>query len=94
MALLSSLLPSDLVQEAGGFFEDASEYDKSLTFQDMNLSRPLLKVVALAMGVGSFLIDLILSVCMMCSCEIYACVCAGACGSKEVHWNPGSWSYE
>lgn len=58
----SSLLPSDLVQEAGGFFEDASEYDKNLTFQDMNLSRPLLKVVALAMGVGSFLIDLILSV--------------------------------
>ncbi|KAK7803310.1 hypothetical protein U0070_009070 [Myodes glareolus] len=32
-------------QEAGGFFEDASEYDKNLTFQDMNLSRPLLKAI-------------------------------------------------
>lgn len=41
-------LSSDLLQEAGGFFEDASEYDKSLSFQDMNLSRPLLKVVAMA----------------------------------------------
>lgn len=36
-------------QESGGFFEDASEYDKSLTFQDMNLSRPLLKAIT-AMG--------------------------------------------
>ncbi|XP_052581956.1 probable ATP-dependent RNA helicase DDX27 [Peromyscus californicus insignis] len=36
-------------QEAGGFFEDASEYDKSLSFQDMNLSRPLLKAIT-AMG--------------------------------------------
>lgn len=26
------------------FFEDASQYDENLTFQDMNLSRPLLKV--------------------------------------------------
>lgn len=48
VALLSSFLPSDLLQAAGGFFEDASEYDKNLSFQDMNLSRPLLKVVALA----------------------------------------------
>ncbi|XP_008833073.1 probable ATP-dependent RNA helicase DDX27 [Nannospalax galili] len=36
-------------QEAGGFFEDASEYDKNLSFQDMNLSRPLLKAIT-AMG--------------------------------------------
>ncbi|CAH6776752.1 Ddx27 [Phodopus roborovskii] len=36
-------------QEAGGFFEDASEYDQSLSFQDMNLSRPLLKAIT-AMG--------------------------------------------
>ncbi|EDL06493.1 mCG14602, isoform CRA_a [Mus musculus] len=36
-------------QAAGGFFEDASEYDKSLSFQDMNLSRPLLKAIT-AMG--------------------------------------------
>ncbi|XP_051752131.1 probable ATP-dependent RNA helicase DDX27 [Ctenopharyngodon idella] len=27
------------------FFEDASQYDESLTFQDMNLSRPLLKAI-------------------------------------------------
>ncbi|XP_021048239.1 probable ATP-dependent RNA helicase DDX27 [Mus pahari] len=32
-------------QASGGFFEDASEYDKSLSFQDMNLSRPLLKAI-------------------------------------------------
>ncbi|XP_045688872.1 probable ATP-dependent RNA helicase DDX27 [Phyllostomus hastatus] len=32
-------------QEAGGFFEDASQYDESLSFQDMNLSRPLLKAI-------------------------------------------------
>ncbi|XP_015220434.2 probable ATP-dependent RNA helicase DDX27 [Lepisosteus oculatus] len=31
------------------FFEDASQYDESLTFQEMNLSRPLLKAVT-AMG--------------------------------------------
>ncbi|XP_028926723.1 probable ATP-dependent RNA helicase DDX27 [Ornithorhynchus anatinus] len=36
-------------QEAGGFFEDASKYDESLSFQDMNLSRPLLKAIT-AMG--------------------------------------------
>ncbi|KAM8945863.1 putative ATP-dependent RNA helicase DDX27 [Pelodytes ibericus] len=29
-----------------GFFEDASEFDESLTFQDMNLSRPLLKAIS------------------------------------------------
>ncbi|XP_075703034.1 putative ATP-dependent RNA helicase DDX27 [Rhinoderma darwinii] len=29
-----------------GFFEDASQYDESLTFQDMNLSRPLLKAIS------------------------------------------------
>ncbi|XP_040293213.1 probable ATP-dependent RNA helicase DDX27 isoform X2 [Bufo bufo] len=29
-----------------GFFEDASEYDENLTFQDMNLSRPLLKAIS------------------------------------------------
>uniref|UniRef100_A0AAR2LM16 RNA helicase n=1 Tax=Pygocentrus nattereri TaxID=42514 RepID=A0AAR2LM16_PYGNA len=27
------------------FFEDASQYDENLTFQDMNLSRPLLKAI-------------------------------------------------
>ncbi|KAM9068297.1 probable ATP-dependent RNA helicase DDX27 isoform X1 [Sarcophilus harrisii] len=32
-----------------GFFEDASQYDENLTFQDMNLSRPLLKAIT-AMG--------------------------------------------
>ncbi|XP_006758863.1 PREDICTED: probable ATP-dependent RNA helicase DDX27 [Myotis davidii] len=32
-------------QEAGGFFEDASQYDENLSFQDMNLSRPLLKAI-------------------------------------------------
>ncbi|XP_077023275.1 putative ATP-dependent RNA helicase DDX27 [Tamandua tetradactyla] len=36
-------------QEAGGFFEDASQYDEKLSFQDMNLSRPLLKAIT-AMG--------------------------------------------
>ncbi|OXB79284.1 UNVERIFIED_CONTAM: hypothetical protein H355_013205 [Colinus virginianus] len=30
-------------KEAESFFEDASQYDDSLSFQDMNLSRPLLK---------------------------------------------------
>lgn len=29
-----------------GFFEDASQYDENLTFQDMNLSRPLLKAIS------------------------------------------------
>ncbi|XP_052414802.1 probable ATP-dependent RNA helicase DDX27 [Carassius gibelio] len=28
------------------FFEDASQYDENLTFQDMNLSRPLLKAIS------------------------------------------------
>uniref|UniRef100_A0A8C0L0E0 Probable ATP-dependent RNA helicase DDX27 n=1 Tax=Canis lupus dingo TaxID=286419 RepID=A0A8C0L0E0_CANLU len=32
-----------------GFFEDASQYDENLSFQDMNLSRPLLKAIT-AMG--------------------------------------------
>ncbi|XP_074066317.1 putative ATP-dependent RNA helicase DDX27 [Macrotis lagotis] len=32
-----------------GFFEDASQYDENLTFQDMNLSRPILKAIT-AMG--------------------------------------------
>ncbi|KAB1262726.1 putative ATP-dependent RNA helicase DDX27 [Camelus dromedarius] len=36
-------------REAGGFFEDASQYDENLSFQDMNLSRPLLKAIT-AMG--------------------------------------------
>ncbi|XP_067409996.1 probable ATP-dependent RNA helicase DDX27 [Emydura macquarii macquarii] len=31
--------------EAERFFEDASQYDDSLSFQDMNLSRPLLKAI-------------------------------------------------
>uniref|UniRef100_A0A8C0L0D0 Probable ATP-dependent RNA helicase DDX27 n=1 Tax=Canis lupus dingo TaxID=286419 RepID=A0A8C0L0D0_CANLU len=35
--------------ETGGFFEDASQYDENLSFQDMNLSRPLLKAIT-AMG--------------------------------------------
>uniref|UniRef100_A0A8C4N9A6 Probable ATP-dependent RNA helicase DDX27 n=1 Tax=Equus asinus asinus TaxID=83772 RepID=A0A8C4N9A6_EQUAS len=38
-----------LTKAAGGFFEDASQYDESLSFQDMNLSRPLLKAIT-AMG--------------------------------------------
>ncbi|KAM5135258.1 putative ATP-dependent RNA helicase DDX27 [Mantella aurantiaca] len=29
-----------------GFFEDASQFDENLTFQDMNLSRPLLKAIS------------------------------------------------
>ncbi|KAM9296226.1 putative ATP-dependent RNA helicase DDX27 [Gastrophryne carolinensis] len=29
-----------------GFFEDASHFDENLTFQDMNLSRPLLKAIS------------------------------------------------
>ncbi|XP_006003201.1 probable ATP-dependent RNA helicase DDX27 [Latimeria chalumnae] len=32
-------------KEEEAFFEDASQYDESLTFQDMNLSRPLLKAI-------------------------------------------------
>ncbi|XP_049637281.1 probable ATP-dependent RNA helicase DDX27 [Suncus etruscus] len=32
-------------QDAGGFFEDASQYDENLSFSDMNLSRPLLKAI-------------------------------------------------
>ncbi|XP_029059540.1 probable ATP-dependent RNA helicase DDX27, partial [Monodon monoceros] len=36
-------------QEAGGFFEDASQYDENLSFQDMNLSHLLLKAIT-AMG--------------------------------------------
>uniref|UniRef100_A0A8B9ZGA5 RNA helicase n=1 Tax=Anas platyrhynchos TaxID=8839 RepID=A0A8B9ZGA5_ANAPL len=32
-------------QEAESFFEDASQYDDNLSFQDMNLSRPLLKAI-------------------------------------------------
>ncbi|NWR35579.1 DDX27 helicase, partial [Tachuris rubrigastra] len=32
-------------QEAETFFEDASQYDDNLSFQDMNLSRPLLKAI-------------------------------------------------
>ncbi|XP_065547205.1 probable ATP-dependent RNA helicase DDX27 isoform X1 [Lathamus discolor] len=31
--------------EAGSFFEDGSQYDDNLSFQDMNLSRPLLKAI-------------------------------------------------
>ncbi|XP_054247796.1 probable ATP-dependent RNA helicase DDX27 [Indicator indicator] len=31
--------------EAGSFSEDASQYDENLSFQDMNLSRPLLKAI-------------------------------------------------
>ncbi|XP_053309475.1 probable ATP-dependent RNA helicase DDX27 [Spea bombifrons] len=34
------------VPPGSGFFEDASQFDESLTFQDMNLSRPLLKAIA------------------------------------------------
>ncbi|KAI2663935.1 putative ATP-dependent RNA helicase DDX27 [Labeo rohita] len=32
-------------ESAEAFFEDASQYDENLTFQDMNLSRPLLKAI-------------------------------------------------
>uniref|UniRef100_A0A671SUN6 RNA helicase n=1 Tax=Sinocyclocheilus anshuiensis TaxID=1608454 RepID=A0A671SUN6_9TELE len=32
--------------KAQAFFEDASQYDENLTFQDMNLSRPLLKAIS------------------------------------------------
>uniref|UniRef100_A0A8B9KMA0 RNA helicase n=1 Tax=Astyanax mexicanus TaxID=7994 RepID=A0A8B9KMA0_ASTMX len=48
-------LPIDTLREKGkkgkkkaapeAFFEDASQYDENLTFQDMNLSRPLLKAI-------------------------------------------------
>lgn len=31
-------------QAAESFYEDASQYDDQLTFDDMNLSRPILKV--------------------------------------------------
>uniref|UniRef100_UPI00398F83FF probable ATP-dependent RNA helicase DDX27 n=1 Tax=Pristiophorus japonicus TaxID=55135 RepID=UPI00398F83FF len=33
------------VDESRAFFEDAPQFDESLTFQDMNLSRPLLKAI-------------------------------------------------
>ncbi|XP_025904108.1 probable ATP-dependent RNA helicase DDX27 isoform X2 [Nothoprocta perdicaria] len=33
------------VVDAENFFEDASQYDDNLSFQDMNLSRPLLKAI-------------------------------------------------
>ncbi|KAM6248807.1 putative ATP-dependent RNA helicase DDX27 isoform 2-T2 [Porphyrio hochstetteri] len=33
------------VVEAESFFEDASQYDDNLSFQDMNLSRPLLRAI-------------------------------------------------
>uniref|UniRef100_A0A673J8K3 RNA helicase n=1 Tax=Sinocyclocheilus rhinocerous TaxID=307959 RepID=A0A673J8K3_9TELE len=33
-------------EAAQAFFEDASQYDENLTFQDMNLSRPLLKAIS------------------------------------------------
>lgn len=32
------------VQAPESFYEDASQYDDTLTFDDMNLSRPILKV--------------------------------------------------
>ncbi|KYO28276.1 putative ATP-dependent RNA helicase DDX27 [Alligator mississippiensis] len=35
----------DAKRETERFFEDASHYDDSLSFQDMNLSRPLLKAI-------------------------------------------------
>uniref|UniRef100_A0A671SFM0 RNA helicase n=1 Tax=Sinocyclocheilus anshuiensis TaxID=1608454 RepID=A0A671SFM0_9TELE len=37
----------EVLKKAGSeaFFEDASQYDENLTFQDMNLSRPLLKAI-------------------------------------------------
>ncbi|XP_066519943.1 probable ATP-dependent RNA helicase DDX27 [Hoplias malabaricus] len=34
-----------VAEEPEAFFEDASHYDENLTFQDMNLSRPLLKAI-------------------------------------------------
>uniref|UniRef100_A0A8C2PVH9 RNA helicase n=1 Tax=Cyprinus carpio TaxID=7962 RepID=A0A8C2PVH9_CYPCA len=38
----------EVLKKAGpeAFFEDASQYDENLTFQDMNLSRPLLKAIS------------------------------------------------
>lgn len=33
-----------VLQGPESFFEDASQYDDHLTFDDMNLSRPILKV--------------------------------------------------
>uniref|UniRef100_A0A672NNU4 RNA helicase n=1 Tax=Sinocyclocheilus grahami TaxID=75366 RepID=A0A672NNU4_SINGR len=38
----------EVLKKAGSeaFFEDASQYDENLTFQDMNLSRPLLKAIS------------------------------------------------
>ncbi len=41
---LCSVLYSCSLFQPEAFFEDASQYDENLTFQDMNLSRPLLKV--------------------------------------------------
>ncbi|XP_036427114.1 probable ATP-dependent RNA helicase DDX27 [Colossoma macropomum] len=34
-----------VAEDPEAFFEDASQYDENLTFQDMNLSRPLLKAI-------------------------------------------------
>lgn len=33
-----------MFQDPESFFEDASQYNDQLTFDDMNLSRPILKV--------------------------------------------------
>uniref|UniRef100_A0A672NNV4 RNA helicase n=1 Tax=Sinocyclocheilus grahami TaxID=75366 RepID=A0A672NNV4_SINGR len=41
-----SLSLSLAVFQSEAFFEDASQYDENLTFQDMNLSRPLLKAIS------------------------------------------------
>lgn len=36
-----------LLQAAESFYDDASQYDEQLTFDNMNLSRPILKVTDL-----------------------------------------------
>ncbi|NWI15054.1 DDX27 helicase, partial [Crypturellus soui] len=36
---------SNMQRDTENFFEDASQYDDNLSFQDMNLSRPLLKAI-------------------------------------------------
>uniref|UniRef100_A0A673JCK0 RNA helicase n=1 Tax=Sinocyclocheilus rhinocerous TaxID=307959 RepID=A0A673JCK0_9TELE len=42
---IKTLKQHKLPNFATTFFEDASQYDENLTFQDMNLSRPLLKAI-------------------------------------------------
>uniref|UniRef100_A0A673J4Z8 RNA helicase n=1 Tax=Sinocyclocheilus rhinocerous TaxID=307959 RepID=A0A673J4Z8_9TELE len=45
LSLSRALTLSRALFQSEAFFEDASQYDENLTFQDMNLSRPLLKAI-------------------------------------------------